>query len=153
MILFACPAFAALGRELSTATGLCMGEASLARYPNGELSASLPTRVAGEACLLLGTLARPDEHMLSFLLLSHTLQKEGARTVTALFPYLAYARHDRPEEGKSLATAWVGSLLQASGIAKVITVDVHSPAVQELFPIPLVSLSPARLFAQEIKQL
>lgn len=153
MILFAGPAFAPMTRKLSTEASLCLGEASLARYPNGELHASLSTRVAGEACLLLGTLAPPDEHLLSYLLLSHTLQKEGARTVTALLPYLAYTRHDRSEEGKSLATALVGSLLQASGIAKVITVDVHSPAAQELFPIPLVSLSPARLFAQEIKQL
>ncbi len=153
MILFACPAFALLGRELSAAAGLCMGEASLARYPNGELHASLHTRVAGETCFLLGTLAPPDEHVLSFLLLSHTLQKEGARTVTALLPYLAYARHDRFEEGKSLATAWIGNLLQASGVARVITVDVHSPAAQELFSIPLISLSPASLFAQEIKHL
>ncbi|HEU5377883.1 MAG TPA: ribose-phosphate diphosphokinase [Ktedonobacteraceae bacterium] len=153
MILFACPAFAPMAHELSAEASLCLGEASLARYPNGELHASLHTRVAGEACLLLGTLAPPDEQALSFLLLSHTLQKEGARTVTALLPYLAYARHDRPEAGESLATAWIGRLLQASGITKVMTVDVHSPAAQELFPIPLVSLSPAILFAQEIKHL
>lgn len=153
MILFACPAFAPMGHELSTAANLDIGKASLGRYPNGELHVSLHTRVAGAACLLLGTLAPPDEQMLSYLLLNHTLRKEGARTVIALLPYLAYTRHDRPKEGESLATAWVGKLLQASGVTRVITVDVHSPAAQELFPIPLVSLSPAGLFAREIKHL
>ena len=153
MILFTCSAFASMGSELSSAASLSMGDASLARFPNGELHATISTRVAGEACLLLGTIAPPDEQLLSFLLLSHTLQKEGARQVTALLPYLAYTRHDCCEKGKSLAIAWIGTLLQASGIANVITLDIHSPVAQERFPMPLVSLSPARLFAGEIAHL
>lgn len=91
--------------------------------------------------------------MLTFLLLSHTLKKEGARTITAVLPYLAYARQDQVEEGSSLAAAWVGSLLQAAGVAKVVTVDVHSSATQACFPLPLLSLSPACLFAREITRL
>lgn len=153
MILFVSPIFAQIGSELSTATGLCMGKASMARFPNGELHVSIHTRVVGEACLLLGTVAPPDEQLLDFLLLSHTLKKEGAGRVTALLPYLAYTRHDRSEPGKSLAAAWLGSLFLASGIAQVITIDVHSPIAQELFPIPLVSLPSTELFAREIARL
>ena len=65
-------------------------------------------------------------------------------------PYLAYACDDKRKEWKSLATAWVGALLKASGIDEVITVDVHSTEAQDLFPLPLVSLSPANIFAQEM---
>lgn len=128
MIFFADPAYAQMGSELSTTLGIHMGHASLARFPNQELHASVQNRVANEACLILGTIAPPDEQMLTLLLLSHTLKKEGARTITTLLPYLAYARHEKPEEGASLATAWVGVLLQASGIDDVITIDVHTPA-------------------------
>ena len=87
------------------------------------------------------------------LLLSHTLKKEGASKVIALLPYLAYARDEKRKTGQSLATAWVVSLLQVSGIDEVITVDIHSSTAQSLFPMPVVSLSPAAVFAQEIKRL
>jgi ribose-phosphate pyrophosphokinase len=44
----------------------------------------------------------------------------------------------------------VGSLLKASGVDRVLTVDLHSERDTKLFPIPLVSLSPADLFAATI---
>ncbi len=153
MILFVLPAHAFLGRELALSLGIRLGEFSIERFPNQELHAVIQTHVANEECLILGTIAPPDEQLLSLLLLSHTLKKEGARTLLALLPYLAYARDDKQKAGQSLATAWVGAVLQASGVDEVITVDVHSLITQRLFPMPLVSLSPADLFAQEMKRL
>ncbi len=85
-----------------------------------------------EKCIILGTIAPPDEQLLSTLLLSHTLKKEGAHTIIALLPYLAYARDDKQKAGQSLATAWVGALLQTSDVDEVITVDVNSSLVQRL---------------------
>jgi ribose-phosphate pyrophosphokinase len=99
---------------------------------------------------VLAALAPPDAHLVEALLLCHTLRGNGAHGVTLLAPYLAYTRQDREETGHSRATAWVGALLPASGVERVITVDAHSARVGELFPVPLVSLSPARLFAEEI---
>ena len=153
MILFVFPTHASLGSELAPSLGIRLGQFSVDRFPNQEVHAVIQTNVASEECLILGTIAPPDEQLLSTLLLSHTLKKEGARTIIALLPYLAYARDDKQKAGQSVATAWVGALLQASGIDEVITVDVHSSIAQRLFPLPLVSLSPADLFAQEMKRL
>ena len=79
--------------------------------------AAIESNVVNEECLILGTIAPPDEQLLSTLLLSHTLKKERARTIIALLPYLAYARDEKA--GQSLPTAWVGALLQASGVDEV----------------------------------
>ncbi len=153
MILFVFPAYAAMGRKLGTSLGIPPGQFSIDRFPNHELHAVIQTEVANEECLILGTIAPPDEQLLSTLLLSHTLKKEGARAIIALLPYLAYARDDKQKAGQSLATAWAGALLQASGVDEVITVDVHSAIAQRLFPVPVVSLSPATMFAQELAKL
>lgn len=153
MILFVFPAYAEMGNGLATSLGLRLGQCSIERFPNHELHATIQTDVMNEECIILSTIAPPDEQLLWTLLLSHTLKKEGARTINALLPYLAYARDDKRKAGQSLATAWAGALLQASGLNEVITVDVHSSNAQRLFPIPVVSLSPAELFAQEIKRL
>jgi ribose-phosphate pyrophosphokinase len=153
MILFVFPEYAYMERELTALPGIRIGHCCLDRFPNQELHATIQTDEAIEECLILGTIAPPDEQILSTLLLSHTLKKEGAHRIIALLPYLAYARDEKQKAGESLATAWVGALLQASGVDEVITVDVHSAAVQERFPMQLVSLSPADLFAQELARL
>jgi ribose-phosphate pyrophosphokinase len=120
------------------------------RFENGELHVEIRTSVAREHCLILGSIAPPDGQLLSVLLLAHTLKKEGAGRVTAILPYLAYARHDKEKPGESLATAWVAELAQASGIDQVTTVDAHSERARALFSIPVTSLSPAEIFAQAL---
>jgi ribose-phosphate pyrophosphokinase len=84
------------------------------------------------------------------MLLAQTLKKEGADKITAVLPYLAYSRQDKDKSGESLGTAWVGALLKSSGIDQVLTVDVHSERDKQLFPIPLISLSTAPLFADAL---
>ena len=125
-------------------------EFTIARYDNQELHAAVPDAVAGEHCLILGSIAPPDQQMLSLLLLAHTLKQGGASQISAILPYLAYARQDKVKAGESLATAWAGSLLAASGLDRILTIDAHSERDKKLFPVPLLSLSPAKLFATAI---
>ena len=149
--LFALPALKELAGRLGQA-GVCRGEYRLERFPNGELYITLDTPVYGGTALLLGTLAPPDTSLPATLLLAHTLRTQGAARVIALLPYLAYMRQDRPESGRSLAAAWLGALLPASGIDAVVTVDLHSPHAAALLPVPCTSLSPASLFAAAIAE-
>jgi ribose-phosphate pyrophosphokinase len=132
---------------------LTVGTFTLARFPNRELHVQVDTQAAGQRCIVLGSIAPPETTLVSFLLLCHTLKKEGAKSVTAVLPYLAYSRHDKKEPQKSHATALIGELLSSAGVDAVVTIDVHSAQAQQLFPIPLLSLSPAKIFAQEIANL
>ena len=125
---------------------------SLKRFANKELQLSLHTSVADRSCLIIGSLS-PETNLFSFLALSHTLKKEGAKKVSAFIPYLAYSRQENEEPQKSQMASLIGRLLKASGIDEVITVDVHSPFIKKLFPLPIYSLSPAFLFAKQLKGL
>ncbi len=138
----------ALGERLPCALAPC----EFARFSNGELYVRLGAPVAGRVCGVLGSLAPPDEQMLSVLLLAHTLRREGARRVVALLPYLGYARQDRADPGQSLGIRWVGDLLRAAGVDRVLTVDVHSLEATRM-PVPLDSLSPAGLFGDVLLDL
>ena len=149
MIIFPFADYLSLFERLGSAA--TKGGFTIGRFENGELFASVLTPVRMEHCVLLGSIAPPDERLLSFALLAHTLKKEGCHKVTALLPYLAYSRQDKDKQGESLATACVGSFLMASGIDEVFTIDVHSKRDQELFPIPLASTFPAEIFAKAIK--
>lgn len=103
MILFSFPAYENISRQLRTLASVQGGRFTVSRYANQELRAKIEESVTDEHCLVLGTIAPPDECLLSVLLLAETLEKEGAHKITALLPYLAYSRQDKEKPGK----AWV----------------------------------------------
>src|SRR6516162_8183539 len=133
--------------------GLEPGKFSVTHYDNQEFRAAVDTTVNGEQCFLVGSVTPPECRMLSFLLLGHTLKKEGASRVTGILPYLAYSREDKLKVGQSLATAWMGALLQASGFDEIWTIDLHSEHDKNLFPLPLESLSPSSIFRESLGKL
>jgi len=85
--------------------GLEPGKFSVTHYDNQEFRAAVDTTVNGEQCFLVGSVTPPECRMLSFLLLGHTLKKEGASRVTGILPYLAYSREDKLKPRESLTTA------------------------------------------------
>lgn len=143
---FALPGFEPLLPEREGSVGRLVVE----RFPNRELSLGLETAVEGKPCALIGSVAPPDEQLLELLLAADTLRRHGASHVTAILPYLGYARQDAAEPLRGLGIAWVGRLLSACGIERAVTIDVHSEGAAELLDVPLTSLSPAELFAAEL---
>ncbi len=151
MKLFALPAFRRLAGELAAAVPeLELADAAVLRHANGELCVMLPSPVDGRDCAVLGTLQPPERNLCEYLVLCDTLRRGGARRLLAVLPYLAYARQDRHEPGCSLGAAWVGGLLGASGVDQVLTLDVHSPRVAALLPMPLSTQASATLFARAL---
>lgn len=153
-MLFSFPEYARISKALCGVACLQQGQFSITRRENQELHAAVQSPVSGEHCFILGTIAPPDQQMAAILLLAHTLKKEGAKRVTAILPYLAYAREDHLiKPGQSFTTAWVGAVLKTSGLDEIWTVDVHSEHDKEIIPVTLESFSPAGLFAECIRKL
>jgi ribose-phosphate pyrophosphokinase len=117
------------------------------RFPNGELHMEAPERAAGRRCIVVGSISPPPGNLERLTLVAHALRRAGAERVTALLPYLAYARQDRARRAEGLGLAWVGELLRASGVDRVVCVDVHSEQAAGVLGLRLTSLSPARLLA------
>ena len=152
-MLFTFPEYARINEALHSLPFMQPGQFSVSRYDNQELHAAVQSQVAGEHCFLLGSIAPPEQQMASMLLLAHTLRKEGAGRIRGVIPYLAYTREDKVKSGESLATAWVGTLLKASGFDEVWTIDLHSENDKRLFPLRLESISPAEIWAECVKDL
>jgi ribose-phosphate pyrophosphokinase len=118
---------------------------AVGRFPNGELRVEVPEGTEGHHCTVVGSISPPACNLERLTLVAHAVRRAGAERVTALLPYLAYARQDRAAPTESLGLAWVGELLRASGINELVTVDVHSAQAGDLLGLPLTSLSPAGL--------
>ena len=122
------------------------------RFGDGELRVRVIGSVGGRDCALIGSVSPPADSLLALMLTAEALKAHGARHVTAVLPYLAYARSDVPEAGGIQSIGLIGRALEAAGIDRVITIDVHSPRAALLVPIPLESLSPAAILAAQISK-
>jgi ribose-phosphate pyrophosphokinase len=139
-------------RFLSGPGGGRFRRASVRRFPNGELHAEVPEHLQGRRCIIVGSISPPPGNLERLTLVAHALRRAGAEPVTALLPYLAYARQDRAARTESLGLAWAGELLHASGVERVVCVDVHSEQAAEVLGLRLESLSPAVPLAEALPE-
>lgn len=153
MVIFPFPQFRQYVPSLKTLPDSKLGSFQTLRFFNQELYVKLSTNVAHKDCLIIGSITPPDQQLISFLFIAHTLKKELASKIVGMLPYLAYARQDKIKKGESLATSTIGEIFRASHINEVVTIDVHSQQVESLFPLPIYNLSPAKIFAREIRKL
>ncbi len=154
MIIFAFDQFKNLKKTLQNKiSGLESGYFSVNRFANQEIYIILETNVEKKDCLILGSIAPPEEQLFSLLLLADTLKKEGASKIIVCLPYLSYGRADKNEFNKSLTIRWIGQLFKASSVDELITFEAHSELDQKLFSIPFISISTSEIFAQQIVKL
>jgi ribose-phosphate pyrophosphokinase len=126
---------AALAREVQQPLAPC----TVRRFPDGELDISLDADVRGASVFVVQGLHAPvGEHLLELALITDACQRAGARLVTAVIPYLGYARHDRRVTGREpLGARVVAELLAAGRVDRVVCLDLHSRAVEGCFPRPV----------------
>lgn len=152
MMIFSFPRFTSLSRFLCRRLPARPGKFRVQRFPNGELYLTLGSMVKRQHCVIVGSIAPPDPQLLSLLLLAHTLHKEGASQITLVLLYLAYDRQDKDVPAESMATPWLGNLLKASHVSRIITVDVHSQKAVQQLGVSVVSLSAAAILAPAIRR-
>ncbi len=138
-VLLAGSSHPALARNVAAALQLPLGRCGLERFPDGELDVQLEENVRGAEVFIIQALNAPvGEHLLELALMSDACQRLGARSVTAVIPYLGYARHDRRVSGvEPLGARVVAELIAAGRVDRVICLDLHSRAVEGCFPRPV----------------
>ena len=129
----------ALAAALAQQLGVSLGRCQIERFPDGESQIEVHCDVRGHDVFVLQSLNAPvGEHLLELALMSDAIHRGGARSVTAVVPYLGYARQDRRELGREpLGARVMAELLAAGRIDRLICLDLHSRAVEGCFPQPL----------------
>jgi len=127
---------------LSEKLGLPMLAAEFRVFADGESKFTIHEKVEGKSVFVVQSTYNPvDQHMFQLLLASHQLSEAGAK-VTAVVPYLAYARQDKeflPGEGVTLGV--IAHLMRSMGVRRLVTVDIHSAEGLALFSFPTYSVS------------
>jgi len=123
------------------------------RFPDGEQYVKVLGNVSGEDVAVVQSLGmNPDALFIEYSLLVDALKGAGCRFVTAVIPYLAYARQDsRFHRGEPLSVKVITKFIESAGTDRLITVDMHLhryKEIKEVFSIPAVNLSAMPLLAE-----
>lgn len=155
MRVFALEASRDFGEAVAKALGRPLDPHEERDFEDGEHKARPLISVRGADCYVIQSLhAGPDmpasEKLIRLLFFAGALRQSGAARVTALTPYLAYARKDRRTKPRDpVTTRYVAELMEAAGLAAVVTLEVHNVvAFENAFRIRAEHLAPYDLFAE-----
>ncbi|MDR0716693.1 MAG: ribose-phosphate pyrophosphokinase [Azoarcus sp.] len=129
-----------LAADVVRRLGITLGATKVSRFSDGEVQVELFENVRGEDVFVLQPTCMPaDENLMELIVLVDALKRASARRITAAIPYFGYARQDRrPRSARVAITAKVvANMLQAAGVQRVLTMDLHADQIQGFFDIPV----------------
>jgi ribose-phosphate pyrophosphokinase len=152
-LLFAGSANAGLAAAIAARLELSLAPAILQRFPDRELHVELRADPLDREVFLLQPTSPPaDENLFELLALADACRRAGAGRVSAVIPYLGYARQDRRVQGfEAVGARLVADLLVASGVRRVIALDLHTAAIEGFFTVPTVHLTAMPVLAEAIR--
>src|SRR3990170_8968519 len=119
-------------------------------FPDGESYIRLEGTVQGEHVAIVHTTSNPqDNNLMQLAFMANAAKRNGAKKVTAVVPYLAYARQDKIFlEGENVSIETVVAMLKAAGIDQLITVNIHAETALSKFSFPAKTLTAIPLLAE-----
>jgi len=143
----------ALAERVGAVLGVAPCGRTLERFADGELHVDITDSLRGRDVYIVQPTSPPvDQHLVELLFLADACVRAGAARITAVMPYLGYARQDRRAEGReAVGAAAVARMIEACGVARVVAVDVHTPALEGFFRIPFEHLGATRLLAASLR--
>jgi ribose-phosphate pyrophosphokinase len=137
--LFSGSAHPELAREIAHHLSLPMGQCRLRRFPDTEVSFQIDENIRGtDVFIVQPTCAPVDEHIMEMLIMIDAFRRSSAARITAVIPYYGYARQDRKDKPRvPISAKLVANILSASGVDRVLTMDLHKAQIQGFFDIPV----------------
>ncbi|MCK2089837.1 ribose-phosphate pyrophosphokinase [Thauera aromatica] len=129
-----------LGADVTRRLGISLGSATVGRFSDGEVNVELLENVRGKDVFVLQPTCSPtNDNLMELLVLVDALKRASAGRITAALPYFGYARQDRrPRSARVPITAKVvANMLQAVGVQRLLTMDLHADQIQGFFDIPV----------------
>lgn len=144
-----------LSDRIARYIGVPLGNASIDKFSDGEISVELNENVRGKDVFIIQPTCSPtNDHILELLLIADALHRASANRITAVIPYFGYARQDRRVRSARVAISAkvVADMIGAVGVDRVLTVDLHAEQIQGFFSIPVDNVYGSPVLTDEIER-
>lgn len=136
--LYAGTASVDLAGKIAEYLGVSLCGRDVVSFPNENLFIKLHSSVRGQDCYVIQTTSTPvHRNLMEMLIMIQTLRLDSAARITAVIPYLCYARSDKKDQPRVPITArLVADMIEVAGADRYITLDLHAGQIQGFFTIP-----------------
>ena len=125
--------------EIAQNLGLPVGQSEVVTFSDGEVSVSIQESVRGSDVFVVQSTSSPvNDHLMELLIMIDAFKRASAGRITAVIPYMGYARQDRKAKARDpISAKLVADLITAAGADRVLSMDLHCPQIQGFFDIPV----------------
>ena len=129
----------ALAKRICSELGQPLGKIKLSRFKSGEIYCLYEESIRNCDVFLVQTFSDPiNEHLVELLVMIDAAKRASARTVNLVLPYYGYSRQERKAAPREpISAKLVADILTTAGANRVVTIDLHAPAIQGFFNIPV----------------
>lgn len=127
-----------LAQEMSEFLDVPLSGRDLARFPNENQFCRLHSSARGQDVYVIQTTSPPvNDNLMELLIMLQTLRLDSVGRLTAVVPYLCYARSDKKDQPRVPITArLVADMIGIAGADRYITMDLHAGQIQGFFSMP-----------------
>ncbi len=143
-----------LAEQIAHVLGEPLGVVDIRRFPDGELFVKIMDNIRGRDIFIVQSLGNPpNESLMELLIMVDAARRASADRITAVIPYYAYARQDRKDQPRVPITAkLVANLLVASGVNRLLAMDLHCQQIQGFFDIPVDHLTATPVIVKALRE-
>ncbi len=136
--IFACPTAEKFTKEICEAIHLPMGKVECYKFANDNNFVQYKETVRQQDIYLIQTTQPPvNERIMELLIMIDAAKRASAKTINVVLPYYIYSRSDKKDQPRVPVTARLfAEMLEVAGANRVVTCDLHNPAIQAYFNIP-----------------
>ena len=152
--IFAGRATKELGTKIAEEYGCPLGKSIVTEFSDREFQPSFVDSIRGHHVFIVQSTMPTSDNLMELLLMIDAAKRASAHKVIAVIPYFGWARQDRKDQPRvSIGSKLVANLLQAAGINRIITLDLHADQIQGFFDVPVDALYASSIFVEYIKSL
>jgi ribose-phosphate pyrophosphokinase len=154
MKIFSGSANKSLAEKIAHSMGESISPIDITIFADGERRIRLLEDVVDEDVVVVQPTTTPvDMNYMELFFIADALARSGARSIIAIIPYVGYQRQDHIfRDGEAVSLEVIAKTLQAVGVDRLITLDLHSIRIPQAFKIPVIHLSALSIFANVIKE-
>lgn len=142
-----------LAQRVERAVAIRLIASTTERFPDGEVFVRVEESVRGREVVLMQPTSPPvNDHLVELLALADACRRAAAARIVAVIPYFGYARSDRREGRRMpIMASLLADLIERAGIEHVLTLDVHTPALEGFFRVAVDNLTAVPLIADTLR--
>jgi ribose-phosphate pyrophosphokinase len=155
LLVFSGNANRRLAQEIAACLNMNLGRATTDTFKNGESRVKLEDNVRGcDVFVIQSTCTPVNHHLMELLLLIDALRRASVARVTAVIPYYGYSKQEKKTTGREpISAKLVANLMCTAGADRILTIDLHAPAIEGFFDIPVDHLQAAPLLSEYVNRL